>query len=163
MRVKAFVFSSVVRAVPGLIAMALAAPALAGAPDVFSRQRNGLWETKRAGSGQPAQLFCVTDEVKMNAREQTERALKQLGCTLQKESASGEQFELQWSCASSLPQVGSFHMTSKGTLGSDRGHVEHVVTGGGPLMQAVSAGLNGRYEWRWLRACRPGEKPGLQN
>jgi hypothetical protein len=130
--------------------------------EIVTRQRNGMWEIRRVGSSQPPSLFCVTDEAKLDARVETDKAVKQLGCERQTEAVDGDRFELHWRCDSDNPTLGRFEITSKGTLSSDQLRFESAVSGGGPLIQAIAPTLNGTQEWRWLRPCRPGDKPGLQ-
>lgn len=148
---------SVVIALTGLM---VAGTASSGTLDeALMRQKSGMWEA-RSASGKTL-LFCVTDSVKVGAQTQTLESMKQLGCKTVKDVVSGDDYELHLDCAN--PTFGKFQMTMKGTVRSDYMTSVGTITGGGEFIQAMSKNpdLQGE-EWRWLRSCKAGEKPGLQ-
>jgi hypothetical protein len=146
--------------------MAVAGLLVAGAAssgtidDVLMRQKNGMWETTSA-TGKKT-LFCVTDSVKVGAQKQTLESMKELGCRTVKDVVKGDDYELHHDCAN--PTFGKFQMTMKGTVRSDFMSNSGTITGGGEFIQSLAKNpeLQGE-EWRWLRPCRAGEKPGLQD
>jgi len=127
--------------------------------EVLMRQKNGMWETTSATGSKS--LFCVTDSVKVGAQKQTLESMKQLGCRTVKDVVSGDDYEIHLDCAN--PTFGKFQMTMKGTVRANYMSDSGTITGGGEFMQSLAKNpdLQGA-EWRWLRPCKAGEKPGLQ-
>lgn len=147
------------------VAIAGASPcASAGAlEDVMKMQKNGMWEMKLPGDKGKPLLFCVTDTTKIGGLKETAEAVKSLGCKAEKDSLKGDQYEIALACSSADPNVGNFRMVMKGTARSDYMSGTSSVTGGGPMIQGLfPTGKEGGGENRWVRPCRAGEKPGLQ-
>jgi hypothetical protein len=145
--------------------LALLAPAArAGALDeIMKMQKNGLWEMQVPGQKGPPLLFCVNDTNKIGGLQQTRDAVTSLGCKSDKDTLSGDRYEIALSCASANPQVGNFRMVMKGTARPDYQSGTTTVTGGGRMIQMLFPnGKEGGGENRWLRPCRADEKPGLQ-
>jgi hypothetical protein len=131
--------------------------------DVMKMQKNGMWEIRLPGDkGKPLQ-FCVTDSTKIGGLKETQEAVKDLGCKTEKESLRGDQYEIALTCSNADPNVGNFRMVMKGTARSDYMSSTTTTTGGGPMIKALfPSGKEGGGENRWIRACKAGEKPGLQ-
>lgn len=151
-------------AIVSLATLCAAAPVSAGMlDDVMKMQKNGMWEMKPPGNKGKPLLFCVTDSTKMGGLKETQQAVKELGCKVEKESLSGDQYETALNCRSPDPNVGNFRMVMKGTARSDYQSGTTTVTGGGPMIQMLfPGGKEGGGESRWIRPCNAGEKPGLQ-
>lgn len=142
-----------------------ASPASAGAiEDVMKMQKNGMWEMKPPGhTGKPF-LFCVTHAVKIGGLKETVEAVRSLGCRTEQDTLRGDQYEVVLDCRSPEPDVGNFRMVIKGTARPDYQSGTTMVTGGGPLIKRLfPSGKKGGGESRWLRPCKAGEKPGLQD
>jgi hypothetical protein len=145
---------------------ALAIPALAAAAGTFeeaiARQKNGLWEMKVAGVGGPPMRFCVTDEAKLHAWEETAKALAKLGCKPATDVRTGERFEIRYACVHQSEAIGTFEYLITGSVRTDRIDSQSRLVGGGPLIQQLAGTLAGTSTGRWLRPCLATEKPGLQ-
>jgi len=152
------------RIVAGVVLACAAAIAHAGVlDDVMKMQRNGLWELKLPGDKGKPHLFCVTDSTKVGGLKETQEAVKSLGCKTEKETLTGDQYEIALACSNADPNVGNFRMVMKGTARSDVQSGTTTVIGGGPLIKGLfPSGQEGGGESRWLRPCKAGEKPGLQ-
>jgi hypothetical protein len=152
------------RIVVGVVLACATAIAQAGAlDDVMNMQKNGMWEMKPPGyTGKPYQ-FCVTDTTKIGGLKETQGAVASLGCKTEKDSLKGDQYEIELNCRNADPNVGNFRMVMKGTARSDFQNGTTTVTGGGPMIRGLfPSGKEGGGENRWLRPCKAGEKPGLQ-
>lgn len=152
-------------AAAALLAVAALAPVARASTieELTRRQSNGLWEASiRGGNGRPL-AFCVTDHVKVAALRQTREAMAQFGCRTDRDVVAGDRFEMRLACSNPDPNVGTFHVTMTGEMRPRFLRGAGTITGGGPLVQvfARSPELRG-FEWRWVRPCLPGEKPGLQ-
>ncbi len=131
--------------------------------DVMKMQKNGMWEIRLPGDKGKPLLFCVTDSTKIGGLKETQEAVKDLGCKTEKESLKGDQYEIGLTCSNADPNVGNFRMVMKGTARSDYMSGTTTTTGGGPMIKALfPSGKEGGGENRWIRPCRAGEKPGLQ-
>jgi hypothetical protein len=125
-------------------------------------QKNGMWEI-RVGAQAAPMLFCVTDATKLDGLQQSRETAKKMGCKLEKESFQGGAYELAYACNHPSPEVGAFRMVMKGTARPDAQSGSTTVTGGGKLMQMMfPGGSQTAVESRWLRPCKPDEKPGPQ-
>jgi hypothetical protein len=150
--------------VASLMSLGAAATAQAGAiEEVMKRQNNGMWEMKPPGGKAKPMLFCVTDDTKIDGLRETREAVKDLGCKTEKDTLSGDRYEIVLACSSADPNVGNFRMVMSGTARSDYMTGETVITGGGPMIRMLfPKGKEGGGENRWVRPCKAGEKPGLQ-
>jgi hypothetical protein len=147
-----------------LFAVVFASAAHAGAiEDVMRMQKNGLWELKPPGhAGAPLQ-FCVTDTTKIGGLRETQDAVKSLGCRTERDALKGDQYEIALNCSSPQPEVGNFRMVMTGSARPDFQSGKTTVTGGGRMIQMLfPSGKEGGGENRWVRPCKPDEKPGLQ-
>jgi hypothetical protein len=147
-----------------LFAVVFAPAAHAGAiEDVMRMQKNGLWELKPPGhAGAPLQ-FCVTDTTKIGGLRETQDAVKSLGCRTERDALKGDQYEIALNCSSPQPEVGNFRMVMTGSARPDFQSGKTTVTGGGRMIQMLfPSGKEGGGENRWVRPCKPDEKPGLQ-
>jgi hypothetical protein len=142
----------------------VSATAAAGAIDeVMKMQKNGMWEMKPPGQKGKPLLFCVTNSTKIGGLEETRKAVASLGCKTEKDSLKGEQYEIALACSNADPNLGNFRMVMKGTARSDYQSGDTVITGGGKMIQMLfPSGKEGGGENRWLRPCKAGEQPGLQ-
>jgi|DewCreStandDraft_4_1066084.scaffolds.fasta_scaffold126641_2 hypothetical protein len=141
-----------------------AGTASAGAlEDVMKMQKNGMWEMKPPGTKGKPLLFCVTDAIKIGGLKETQEAVKDLGCKTEKDTLKGDRYEIVLACSSADPNVGNFRMVMKGTARSDYQSGTTTVTGGGQMIRMLfPKGEEGGGENRWIRPCKAGEKPGLQ-
>lgn len=131
--------------------------------DVIKIQKNGMWEMKLPGGKGKPLLFCVTDTIKIGGLKETHEAVKSLGCKTEKESLKGNQYEIALACSNPDPNVGNFRMVINGTARSDYMTGVTTIAGGGPMIKALfPSAKEGGGENRWLRPCKAGEKPGLQ-
>ncbi|MCS6921652.1 MAG: hypothetical protein NZM07_07045 [Elioraea sp.] len=140
-----------------------AGTASAGAYDEITRmQKNGMWELRPpAGKGKPV-LFCVTDSTKIGALDTMREVVGDM-CKTEKDSLRGDQYEIVMACSSKDPDVGNFRMVMKGTARPDYQTGTTTVSGGGKMIQMLfPTGNEGGGEFRWLRPCKAGEKPGPQ-
>jgi hypothetical protein len=147
-----------------LFGVVFASAAHAGAiEDVMRMQKNGLWELKPPGhAGAPLQ-FCVTDTTKIGGLRETQDAVKSLGCRTERDALKGDQYEIALNCSSPQPEVGNFRMVMTGSARPDFQSGKTTVTGGGRMIQMLfPSGKEGGGENRWVRPCKPDEKPGLQ-
>jgi hypothetical protein len=151
-------------AVVSLAALCAAAAASAGTiEEVMKMQKNGMWEMKLPGHKGKALLFCVTDTTKIGGLKETQDAVASLGCKTEKDSLKGNQYEIELACRNADPNVGNFRMLMKGTAGPELQSGTTTVTGGGTMIKMLfPSGNEGGGESRWIRPCKAGEKPGLQ-
>jgi hypothetical protein len=142
-----------------IVVLGISAGTMAGPLDeALKRQRNGLWEMS---SGGKTRSFCVTETVKLEAQKQMAEAMRQLGCRTTRESFSGSEYEIHLDC--SHPTLGPFQMSLKARLEAERLTARSTIAGQSPLVRSIAASPDlEEQEWRWVRACRPDEKPGLQ-
>ncbi|MDZ7651286.1 MAG: hypothetical protein U5L03_01300 [Burkholderiaceae bacterium] len=152
------------RVVAGCVMACTASFSNAGAlDDVMKMQKNGMWELKLPGQKGKPLLFCVTDTTKIGGLKETQESVKSLGCKTEKESLKGDQYEIVLACSNADPNLGNFRMVMKGTARPDYSSGTTTVTGGGPMIKGLfPSGQEGGSEDRWLRPCKAGEKPGLQ-
>lgn len=149
-----------------ILAVGIAASSIAGLvhagtiDEVLMRQKNGMWETVSATGTKT--FFCVTDSVKVGAQKQTLESMTQLGCRTVKDVVNGDDYEMHLDC--DHPTFGKFQMTMKGTVRATYMSDSGTIKGGGEFIQSLARNpeLQGA-EWRWLRPCKAGEKPGLQD
>lgn len=141
-----------------------AGTASAGAlEDVMKMQKNGMWELKLPGNKGKPLLFCVTDTTKIGGLKETQESVKSLGCKTEKDSLKGDQYEIVLACTNADPNVGNFRMVMNGTARTDYMSGSTTVSGGGKMIQMLfPSGKEGGGENRWIRPCKAGEKPGLQ-
>lgn len=150
----------------GLIALVMLVVTAAHAgviDDVMKMQKNGMWEIQPPGLKGAPLLFCVDDTTKIGGLDQTRESMKSLGCKTEKDSLKGDQYEIALACNSADPNVGSFRMVMKGTARPDYQSGTTTVSGGGKMIQALFGGKELGGANRWLRPCKTGEKPGLQD
>ena len=135
----------------------------AGAVDeAMKGMKNGMWEMKVFANKVPL-LFCVTDTTKIDGLGQTRESMKSLGCKTERDELKGDQYEIVLVCSNANPSVGNFRMVTKGTVRPDYQSNVTTVIGGGPMIKGLfPAGKDSVGESRWLRACKVGEEPGLQ-
>jgi Protein of unknown function (DUF3617) len=132
--------------------------------DVMKIQKNGMWEMKLPGDKGKPFLFCVTDTTKIGGLKETQEAVKELGCKTEKEWLKGDQYEIALACSNPDPNVGNFRMVMNGTARSDYISGTATTTGGGPMIKGLfPTGKEGGSENRWIRPCKAGERPGLQD
>lgn len=150
--------------VASLMSLGAAATAQAGAlEEVMKMQKNGMWEMKPPGGKAKPMLFCVTADTKIGGLEETRNAVASLGCKTEKDTLSGDRYEIVLACSNADPDVGNFRMVMKGTARPDYMTGETVITGGGQMIRMLfPQGKEGGGENRWLRPSKAGEKPGLQ-
>jgi hypothetical protein len=130
--------------------------------DIMKMQKDGMWEMRPPGQAKPL-LFCVTGSTKIGGLQETRDAVKSLGCKTDKAVLAGDQYEIVLNCTNKDPDVGNFRMVMKGTARSDFQTGTTTITGGGQMIKMMfPSGKEGGGENRWLRPCKPGEKPGLQ-
>lgn len=150
----------------GLIALVMLVVTAAHAgviDDVMKMQKNGMWELKVPFQNGKPLLFCVNDNTKIGGLQQTRDAVKSLGCKTEKDTLSGDQYEIALACSNADPNLGNFRMVMKGTARPDYQSGTTTVTGGGKMIQMLfPSGKEGGGENRWMRPCRADEKPGLQ-
>lgn len=134
-----------------------------GLDEVMKMQKNGMWELKPpAAMGKPV-LFCVTDTTRIGSLKETREAVASLGCKTVEDTLKGDRYEIELDCRNADPNVGNFRMSMKGTARPDFQSGTTTVTGGGPMIRGLfPSGKAGDGELRWLRPCKAGEKPGLQ-
>lgn len=146
------------------LALLQASAACAGAlDDVMRMQKNGMWEMQPPGHKGPPLLFCVDDANKIGGLQQTREAMKSLGCRTEKDALNGDRYEIALACSNKDPNVGNFRMLMQGTARPDYQSGTTTVTGGGKMIQMLfPKGTEGGGENRWIRPCKGGEKPGLQ-
>jgi hypothetical protein len=147
-----------------VLGLLFASAASAGALDeVMKMQKNGMWELQVPFQKGKPLLFCVNDSTKIGGLQQTRDAVKNLGCKTEKDSLSGDQYEIALACSNADPNIGNFRMVMKGTARLDYQSGTTTVTGGGKMIQMLfPSGKEGGGENRWVRTCRTDEKPGLQ-
>ena len=149
--------------VASLMTLAAASVHAGALEEVMKMQKNGMWEMKPPGGKAKPFLFCVTDGAKIGGLEETRKAVASLGCKTEKDSLNGDRYEIVLACSNADPNLGNFRMVMTGTARSDYQSGETVITGGGKMMQMLFPnGKEGGGENRWVRPCKAGEKPGLQ-
>lgn len=132
--------------------------------DIMKMQKHGMWEIQPPGQKSTPLLFCVNESAKIGGLQQTRDAIQSLGCKPEKSVLNGDQYEIALACSNANPEVGNFRMVMKGTARPDYQSGTTTVTGGGRMIQMLFPnGKEGGGENRWVRPCKPDEKPGLQD